>query len=201
MSGILLVGGGGHCRSVIDVLEACKQPIAGIIHGPDCSLDSILGYPSLGRDEDLENLYSKYNLALITLGQIKTATIRQKLFNLLNSTGFILPTIISPLAYVSSHSTVGQGSIVMHHALVNAKSTIGDNCIINTKALVEHDCIIANHCHVAIGAVLCGDVHVGEGSFIGANVTIMQGVRIGKNCIIGMGCTVKKNIADGEIYA
>ncbi len=201
MSEIILIGGGGHCRSVIDVLEMCKQPIAGIVHGEHCALEPVLGYAPLGRDADLKSLFSSYTRALITLGQIKTPKIRQRLFVLLTEIGFTLPHIVSPLAYCSRHASVGRGSILMHQALVNAGTVIGDNCIINTKALIEHECTISDHCHVAIGATLCGNVRLGEGAFVGANATIMQGITIGKNSIVGMGVTVKRDVADGEVYA
>ncbi len=200
MSGVLLLGGGGHCRSVIDVLEMCNQPIAGIVHGPDCALKPVLNYPVLGRDEDLPALFRQHSKAFVTLGQIKTPQIRQKLYAMLSELGYTLPSFISPLAHFSRHATLGLGSIIMHQALVNAGASIGNNCIINTQALIEHDCNIASHCHIAVGALLCGEVQVGEGSFVGSNATVKQGVTIGKRCIVGMGCTLKKDLTDGEVY-
>ncbi len=200
MAGILLVGGGGHCRAVIDVMELCKLSIAGVIHGPDCALDAIYCYPALGRDVDLQSFFPRHTQAFVTLGQIKTSKIREKLFHHLLSLGYSLPSVSSPLAYISQYAKLNAGSIVMHHALVNAGSTIGENSIINTKALVEHDCCVGSHCHIAVNATLCGGVEVGDGSFIGAGASIMQGVCIGKNCIVGMGCILKKDLADEEIY-
>ncbi len=200
MNNLLLIGGGGHCRAVIDVLEACQQSIAGIIHGPDCELKSVLGYAALGRDADLPFFFSKDMHAFITLGQIRSPLIRKKLFYTIKDIGFKVPRFISPLAYFSQHANLGKGSIVMHHALVNSAAHIGENCIINTKALVEHDCIIESHCHIAVGAKVCGEVHIGEGTFVGSGATIMQGISIGKNCVVGMGAIVKKNLPDESIY-
>lgn len=201
MNGILLVGGGGHCRSVIDVLEKSSIPIAGIIQGSDCSIDSILGYPSLGNDKDLSRLRSKYDQALVTVGQIKTPLIRQKLFTYLLNLGFTVPAISSPFSYISPHSYIGEGTIIMHHSFVNVGVRIGDNCIVNTRAIIEHDCKINNHCHISVGTLLCGGVQIGSGTFVGAGSIIQQNIHIGNNCIIGMGCVVQHNIPDTTIYS
>ena len=199
-NGVVLVGGGGHCRSVIDVLEAAKVQIAGIIHGSDCAGESVLGYSFLGRDDDLAKLNQIYSSALVTVGQVKNPAIRIRLFAILQKNGFTLQTITSPFAYVSPYATLGVGTVVMHQSLINAGTSVGYNCIINTKALIEHDCVVDNHCHIAAGVVLCGGVQVGEGTFIGANAIVHPQVTIGKNCIIGMGVRVFKDIPDGMCY-
>ena len=198
-SAVLLVGGGGHCRALIDVLEAANIPVAGIVHGPDCDLRAMSGYPPLGRDTELADLRRRFRLALVSVGQIKTSSIRRKLFMLLLEHGFELPVVRSPYAYVSSHAQLGRGSVVMHHALVNAGASIGENCIINSKALIEHDCTIEAHCHIAVGAMLCGGVRVAEGSFIGAGSICREGVCIGSGVIVGCGSVILKDVPDGAI--
>lgn len=199
-AGILLVGGGGHCRSVIDVLEAASMPIAGIIHGNDCAFEPLFSYPALGRDDKLPDLRAQHSRALVTVGQIKSATLRIQLFNRLKELGFALPSVISPSAALSARAELGEGSILMHHALVNAGAAIGHNCILNTKSLIEHDCIVEEHCHIAVGATLCGGVRVGAGSFIGAGACVRENVRIGANCLIGMGCMVRRDLPPGMRY-
>ena len=197
---VLLVGGGGHCRSVIDVLEMAHVSVAGIIHGSNDRQENIFCHPALGKDEDLPNLLGTYSKALVTVGQIKTATPRKTLFETLKALGFSLPYIVSPLGHCSAHSSLGAGSIVMHHALVNSNVHIGQNCIINSKALVEHDSVVHDHCHIAVGAIICGNVCIGQGTFVGAGACIKEGVTIGENCIIGMNCTVRQNMSSGTKY-
>lgn len=196
-TGILLIGGGGHCRSVIDVLERAAIPIAGVVHGPDCQMEPVSGYPALGRDQDVAALRREFSEALVTVGQVKSPAVRIRLYSLFKEHDFSFRSLVSPLAYVSTHATIGVGSITMHNALINAGAAVGKNCIINTRALVEHDCVIADHCHIAVGAVLCGGVRVGEGSFIGAGAIIHPMVSIGAGCVIGMGARVYKDLPDG----
>lgn len=176
---IILIGGGGHCRAVIDVIEQeNRHTIAGVVVNDMPKGSQILGYDVLGCDDDLEHLHSKYKNALVTVGQIKSNTIRVKLFNRLKEIGFTLPSIISPLAYVSKHSSIGEGTVVMHQALVNANAKIGANCIINTKALIEHDVVIENGCHMSTAAVVNGGVYIKENTFFGSNATSKESITI-----------------------
>lgn len=172
---IILIGGGGHCKSVIDVIECTDNfEIYGIIDKHENIGKTVLGYKIIGTDEDLQKFAKEQFQFLITIGHIGDYTRRAELYNILKDLGLRLATIISPLAYVSKHAFVGEGTVVMHHALVNAGARIGENCIINTKALIEHDAIIENHCHIATGAVVNGGVVVRIGTFLGSNATIKQ---------------------------
>lgn len=192
---LLLVGGGGHCRAVIDVLEQAHISIAGIVHGQECAMEAMLGYPALGRDAELTALRTQFSHALVTVGQIKSPRIRQKLFASLRALHFDLPTIISPQAHVSPHAQLGQGTVIMHKAIVNACTQIGQNCIINTGAIIEHDAVIADHCHIAVGAIICGGAHIAEGTFVGAGSVVRENVRIAENCVIGCGSCITQDIS------
>ncbi len=191
MKKIILIGGGSHCKSAIDVIEQeGKFKIMGIIDNAELPGSKVLGYSVIGSDSSLKTFSKKYDYALITVGQIKSPLIRMKLFSLAKEAGFSFPTVISPYAYVSKHSIINAGTIVMHNAIVNANVSIGENCIINTKALVEHDCLIYKHCHISTNAIINGGVTIQEGSFIGSNSTIKQLVKIKKRSFIKAGCIV-----------
>lgn len=176
---IVLIGGGGHCHSVIDVIEQTnKYEIIGIVDTKENIGKKVLGYEIIGCDDDLETIFLSCKNAIITMGQIKSNDLRVKLFDKLKNIGFNLPVIISSLAYVSKHSFLDEGTIIMHHALVNANVKIGKNCIINTKALIEHDCIIGDNCHISTASVLNGGVTVKDNTFFGSNATSKQAIEI-----------------------
>ena len=191
MKKILLIGGGGHCKSVIDVVEQEGQfEIIGIIDKAELFGTNVLGYPVIGNDLDLESLAKKHAYALITIGQIKSPEQRIKLFDLAKRLGFTIPSILSPRAYVSKHAFIGDGTIVMHNALINAKAIVGENCIINSKALIEHDSIISAHCHISTCVTINGGVTVGTGCFIGSGSTTKESTVIKKNSFIKAGSLV-----------
>ena len=156
MKFLLLIGGGGHCRSCIDIIEAEGiYKIAGIVDRPGGNRDPVLGYEVLGNDVDLPELLNKYPIALITVGQIKCADFRLKLYSSLKNMGAKLPTITSPHSYVSKHVALQEGTIVMHGAILNAGSSIGKNCIINSQVLIEHDTVVES---IIVSQRFCGQV-------------------------------------------
>lgn len=176
---IVLIGGGGHCHSVIDVIEQeNKYEIIGIVDTKENIGKKVLDYKIIACDDDLETIFLSCKNALITVGQIESNKIRVKIYNNLKQIGFNLPVIISPLAYVSNHSSIDEGTIIMHQALINANTKIGKNCIINTKALIEHDCIVEDNCHISTASVINGGVTVKENSFFGSNATSKQSTEI-----------------------
>ncbi|CAN4273629.1 NeuD_NnaD, sugar O-acyltransferase, sialic acid O-acetyltransferase NeuD family [Methylophilaceae bacterium] len=188
---LILIGGGGHCKSCIDVIEQeNKFIIAGIVD-INTSITELLGYPLLGQDDDLVKLKLSYDYALITIGQIKTHVNRVRLFDYAKSLGFKLPAIISPRAYVSKHMKMGNGTIVMHDALINAGAIVGDNCIINTKSLIEHDVVIENNCHISTGAIVNGGAIVKQGSFVGSNALTKEFIQTKENDFIKAGSLFK----------
>ncbi len=192
MKEIILIGGGGHCKSVIDVVEQHgTYKIAGIIDKEEIQGSNILGYPVIGNDNELPRLSKKYKYALVTVGQVQACSLRMKLYEYAANSGLILPSIISPNAYVSKHSSIGMGTVIMHNAVVNANASIGDNCIINSNSLIEHDASISNHCHISTNATINGGVKVESGCFIGSNVTTKEYITIRKDSFIKAGSLVK----------
>jgi sugar O-acyltransferase (sialic acid O-acetyltransferase NeuD family) len=192
MEQILLLGGGGHCKSVIDVIEAeGRFKIAGIIDKPSRLGESVAGYKVIGSDEDLVELKKMYSYALVTVGQIKTASVRISLFQKLQSLGFVLPSVISPRAYVSRTASIDEGSVIMHDVLLNTHVSIGKNCIINTKVLVEHDTKVGDHCHISTGVVLNGNVVVENKTFVGSGSITREGIKVSKGSFIKAGSLIK----------
>ena len=193
---ILLIGGGGHCKSVLDsLLELNEFAEIGIIDKRENVGKSVMGVTVVGCDDDLPNLFRYgYRYAFVTVGSIGNPTLRIKLFTLLNEIGYGIPAIIDGSAKVSKHAIIEQGVFIGKHTIVNAGAIIQKGSIINSGAVVEHDCQIGTFSHIAPGAVLGGEVVVGENSHVGSNATIKQQIHVGSNSIIGMGSVVLQNI-------
>lgn len=197
-NGIILIGGGGHCKACIDVLEQeGKHSIAGIVETNTNKGQKQLGYSIIGTDTDLPSLIKQYS-CLIAIGQIKDVGSRLRIYNKLQDLGADMPVVISPQAYVSRHARIGQGTIIMHGAIINADAEIGKNCIINSRALVEHDAVIKDHCHISTGAIINGGAVVDQQTFIGSQAEIREYIKIGEQSLIGAGETILNNITTQE---
>lgn len=192
---IILIGGGGHCESCIDVIEAeGKYKIAGIVDVPEKKNGKILGYSVIATDEDLEQLAERYENFLITLGQIDSPKRRMDIFNLLEKLNVNIPFVISPRAYVSKYAKIESGTIIMHDVLINANASIGKNCIVNSKALIEHGTAIDDHCHISTGAIVNGNSKVGKGSFVGSGSVCVELTKLPPYSFIKANSMVKNRV-------
>ncbi len=193
---ILLIGGGGHCKSVLDSLLGLKEyDKIGIVDKKENIGRSLFGIPFIGCDDDLQALFDAgYGYAFITVGSIGNSNIRQNLFNQLCNIGYEVPTIVDSSAQVSKQAIIEPGVFIGKLCIVNAGASIHKGAIINSGAIIEHDCQIGEFAHIASGAVLGGEVVIGAGSHIGANASIRQQIQIEQNSIIGMGSVVLKDI-------
>lgn len=188
MKDLYLIGGGGHCRSCIDVIELeGKYRIKGIFDMKENVGKSVLGYPIVASDADIENFVSKDCYFLITIGQIKTSETRVKFYNQLKKLNANLATVISPRAHVSKHASIGKGTVVLHDVLVNSNVEVGENCILNTKCLLEHDVKIGNHCHISTASVVNGGCNVEDNCFVGSNAVLKQGLTVADGTLIQAG--------------
>ena len=188
---LVLIGGGGHARACIDLIQASDQfQILGILDRSELVGTDVLGIPVIGTDEDLPVLVKKNLSFLITLGQIKTPDLRIRIYKRIKVLGGLLSTVIATSAHVSPFAQIGEGSIIMGKAMIGPGVRIGENCIINTNALVEHDSVVGKHCHISTGAIINGGCQVGDGVFVGSRAVLRQDIRIGDRKIISMGAVV-----------
>lgn len=205
MNEMILVGGGGHCKSVIEAAESsgCWR-IVGILDTPDRLRTEVLGYPVIGTDDDIPALIAERPGVqfVITVGHIKTAAVRRAIAARIAAAGGSFGTVVASTAYVSRHATIGEGSVVLHGAMVGAGAVVGEGCIINTLADVEHDAVIGDYCHISTGAMVNGDCSVAAGVFLGSQSVMLNGISItATGTIVAAGSFVRKTVNVPGIYA
>jgi len=197
MSGIAIIGAGGHGRVIASILQAANSPVAGFI---DSNVKGDLPFPILGNDDDIPKLIADDTITsfIIGLGSVKGGpSLRAKLFDKMIDQGLTPAVAIHPMAILSPGVKIGAGCAIMAGAIVNTGTSIGKNSIINTGAIIDHDADIGEHVHIAPGSTLSGNVTVGDYSLVGVGSTIRQAIRIGKNVTLGAGSVAVKNMADG----
>jgi UDP-perosamine 4-acetyltransferase len=184
---VIVIGAGGHCKVVLDVLRATGWQPAGILD-PSPSRPEVLGIPVLGGDEMATELRDRgYKRAIVAIGK---NSLRRQIAQLLVETGFDLVTAVHPAAVVSPSADLGQGVVVMPNAVINADARIGAVAIVNTAAIVEHDCVLGEATHVAPRSVLGGNVVLGEEVVFGIGATARPMSRVGDRTVVGAGAVV-----------
>ena len=198
MEKILILGNGGHAKSVIDVLEKeDKYEIAGIVVNTRQENKFESRYPVIGCDDELAALYeSGIKKAAMGIGFLGKGNLRKSLWMKLKKIGFSFPIICDPSAILANDISIGEGCFIGKRAVINTGAVIEKMGIINTGAIIEHECHVGEFSHISVGSILCGNVQVDEAVFVGANATVIQGISIGKQSIVGAGVTVKKDIGE-----
>lgn len=200
MKDLILVGGGGHCKSVIDVAESAGYHIIGILDMLGEVGNRVLGYKVIGTDDDIP-FYVDNAEFVITVGFIKNPAVRIRIYDKIKEAGGKLATLIASTAYVSKYANLGEGTVVMHHAMVNAGAQLGTNCIINTFCNIEHDAVIGNQCHISTGTMVNGNCKVGDRVFIGSQSVMANGISVGNDIIVGAGSFIRKSLKEKGIYS
>jgi sugar O-acyltransferase (sialic acid O-acetyltransferase NeuD family) len=197
---LILVGGGGHCKSVIEAAESAGYSILGVLDMPEEVGKDILSTKVIGTDDDIPSYVDKAEF-VITVGFIKNPAIRIKLYNKVKEAGGKFATIVASTAHVSKYATLGEGTVVMHQAFVNAGAKVGHNVILNTFSNIEHDAVIGNQCHISTGTMVNGDCKVGDNCFIGSQSVLANGISVGDDIVVGAGSLVRKSIKEKGIYS
>lgn len=200
MERILVLGMGGHAKSMVDAIEReNKYEIAGyVVNDPNVELLD-KRYPILGNDDDLPQLFLQgIKDVAVGIGFLGNNSLRTDLYKRLKKIGYNLPVVCDPSAIVASGVSIGEGAFIGKRVILNTDSQVGKMCIINTGAIVEHDCQIGDFSHVSVGTVLCGEVTIGMEAFIGANATVIQGRNVADGCIVGAGEVIRKNVTNGK---
>lgn len=192
--GWVVLGAGGHARSVVDVLERSGHTVVAV-SGADTG-----GEPwhvdVLTDDREAFELIAARNLkAVVAIG---AGHARSTLVHELLERGLAAPPVVAATATVSPRSVLGPGTVVLEHAHVGPATRVGEAVIVNTGAIVEHDCRVGAGTHVAPGAVLLGGASVGGGVLVGSGARVLPRVSVGAGATIGAGAVVTGHVADGQ---
>lgn len=182
---VIVQGGGGHARVVLDVLLSQGIVVPALIDAK--YFGDLFG---VSRIKEYDPSFEVNASVVVAIGD---NAIRKRVAQ---STKHSFINVIHGSAIVSHHVRMGVGNMLLHGTIVQAQTTIGNHVIINTGAQIDHDCVIEDYAHIAPRAVLCGNVSVGEGTLIGAGATVIPGKKIGKWVTIGAGAVVVKDIPD-----
>lgn len=195
---IIVLGGGGHARVVLDsILSAGLYNVEGIVDPNLKPGGKVNGFPVFGGDEYLDKLAGGDVMLALGIGSLRADSRRKDIYEKFKKR-FDFPPIVHKAAYISINAEYKEGAQIMAGAVIQPNARIGENSIINTAAVIEHDCMIGSHCHISVGAILGGGVEVGDLSHVGMGAKILQGVKIGAGSTIGAGAVVTKDVGDSK---
>ena len=151
MEDIILVGFGGHAKSVIDSIDQNDE--YHIIGYTDIKYQNkYRDYQYLGCDKVLQEYYDRgVKFAFVTVGYMGKSKLRDVLYKQLKKIGFFIPSIIDRTAVLAKDIMIGEGTFIGKNCVVNSASQIGKMCILNTGAIIEHENWIGDFTHISSG--------------------------------------------------
>jgi sugar O-acyltransferase (sialic acid O-acetyltransferase NeuD family) len=191
---LLILGFGGHARSVADVAFSCGYKEFLFVDQNAAENETFLGHPVV---RDFGSIDKSWAEAFPASGD---ANQRLRYYETALAKGMRLVNLISPRASIGLGVTINPGSIVGHHAHIGPMAVIGRGCIINTGAIVEHECMIGEFAHISVNSVIAGRSSLGSFSMLGAGATIIDGVSVSDRVIIGAGAVVAHSINSAGTY-
>ncbi|WP_160108883.1 NeuD/PglB/VioB family sugar acetyltransferase [Pseudomonas izuensis] len=192
--GLLVLGFGGHARSIADVGLAL-----GIKHF--CFID-VNARPNefFGKFPVLPVWEGKLPANWAVMPASGSNSIRQTQYDWACTQGWPLATLIAPTSTIGYGAKIGEGSFIAQHAHVGPMASLGVGCVINTGAIVEHDCDIGEFTHISVNATVAGKGYVGSFCFVGAGATVIDSVRITEGVTLGAGACAHRDIKEPGTY-
>ena len=185
MEKLLIVGSGGLGRVVLEHASLnyeCTFIDDGI--EPGTIID---GTPVIGKTTDLPELHGEFKCLIVAIGN---NAIREKLYEQATKIGYHFPNIIQQSAYISNHSTMGNGCIILNNVVVQNNTQIGHGVILNPGVEIHHDSIIGNNVVIYTNSVIRSLARIEDRAKIGSTLTIGNNVIIKEDEVIADGQTI-----------
>ena len=205
MKKVVILGVGGYCANLIDVMHDINEAAGREEYTP-------LGF----LDDDPKKIGTWYHgcevLAPLSAARrfpealfvngIGSAENASRKRDIIGQTG--LPperfiTLIHPSSYLARSARVGRGTVVAQNCVIMAGASIGDHVKMLPSATISYGSSVGDYSTVSSGVITLSDVQVGSSCYLGANVTIRERVCVGDGCILGMGAVVIRDVADHSV--
>jgi acetyltransferase EpsM len=196
---LLLFGGGGHGKTLIDLVnELDTYQMGGVVDENLPAGSRIMDLPVFGGAELLPELFKAgFRQAVNGVGGIGNVGARLAVFEELKNAGFDFPTLVHPTAWIEPSAELAAGVQVLPLSYVGTDSYIDFGSLLNAHVIVSHDCHIGKCVNLSPGATLAGGVKIHDHAQIGMGVTININLTIGAEARIGNGATVKADVPPG----
>lgn len=196
MSGLLILGAGGHGKVVAQT--AALTGSWGRIAFADDNIpvgSEVCGFPVVVSVKSRIEVLPDYPDCIVAIGE---NSLRMELLEVVRHDGFGTPYLVHPDASVCSSARLGAGTVAFARVVVNADTVIGAGAILNTAATIDHDCHIGDGVHICPGVNVAGGVTVSSCAWLGIGSTLINNIKISEDAVVGAGAVVISDVNKGD---
>lgn len=173
---LLIIGGGGHGRSVAEAATLSGQyEVVGFVDDSLKAGDLIFNLPVLGAINKLTVYSHLCDKVIVAIGN---NTLRESLTTQLFRDGFKLAVVIHPKAIVSPTALIALGCVVMAGAIVGTEAHLGVGVIVNCGAVIDHHAKVGDFGHLGVSACMAGGSRLGRKALMQAGCVLGYGVDV-----------------------
>lgn len=184
-SRLLIVGAGGHGRSVAEAAMLSGQYVLAGFVDDGMAVGSPMWQTSvLGGTADLKAYAALCDKVVVAIGN---NALRESLVTQLMGLGFELTTVIHPKAIVSPSAVIGQGCAIMAGAIVGTEAQLGLGVIVNCGSVVDHHAQVHDFGHLGVNACMAGGAVLGRGAWIQAGCALGYGAQVPAGAVLPPG--------------
>lgn len=182
---LLVVGAGGHGRSVAEAAELSGQfEVVGFLDDSLPAGETVLGVPVLGPVASMADHRATADQTIVAIGN---NTVREKLMHQLAEAGFEWATVVHPRAIMSPSAVLAKGSAAMAGAIVGTEARLGVGSIVNCGAVVDHHATVEDFGHLGVNASMAGGTVLGRGAWMQAGAALGYGVKVAAGVTLAPG--------------
>jgi len=199
---VVVIGGGGHGREVLDVIDAHNSAgrpegldVLGVVDdGPSELTHARLkqrGVPFLG---SLRQWLSENTREVGYVIGIGDGTARRSIDRAMTRAGLEAVSLVHPASTAGFGVSLAPGAVVFAGAVLATNIQIGRHTHVHRCATVGHDCSLGDFVTVNPSASISGDCVVEDHVMIGVGAAILQGLTVGRGATVGGSACVVRDV-------
>ena len=166
----LILGSGGHGRSVADSIRAQGDAVLGFLDDSRPADELVAGIPVLGPLRLAWDGALTPDRFVVAIGN---PALRQRWQQVLEAAGAPVVVVVHPSACLSSSAQLAPGCVVLAGAVINAEARLERGVIVNRGAVVDHDASCGAYSQLGVNAAM------GGGSWLGPLASLAAGEVLG----------------------
>lgn len=197
MGGLLVLVEDTLIKAAVETASAVRPGVKIAVLAETCGEEK-LPAPVLGGFACAKECRDAFDSAAVALNN---GALRLHWMNRLQCMGYIIVSLIHPLAAVSANAAIGEGTFVHLGAVVGAGSSVGRGCMLCPGCVVSCGCAVRDGANLCCGAHVDSGCSIGYRASVGAGAVIAAGVCVGDDAVVCPGTVVIKDVGEAMIVA